>query len=185
MDGYFDFKPEFLVMENGSNILKLPHHERIRYQQRDERGLGWALKEGIRSASFQQVFFLPADLSYDLAFVRHAQAYLETGYSMVIGSKALQDSEVNRPFKRQLVSSCYNFSLKLRYGAYWPSDITGAKGYLKYDILPLLKEAPADDIWFEVQLMKALRKYRFKCKEVAVKVNDHRPSPFNLLGSGR
>ena len=187
MDGYFDFQPEFLIMENGSTLLykRLEYDSRKRYFWRYGRGLGWALREGLRRASAPVVFFLPADLSYDLSFVWHARAYLETGYSLVIGSKAVGDSEVHRPLKRELMSAVYNALLKLRYGPGWPADITGVKAYVKKDMIPLLDSCPSDGIRFEVELMKAIRQKGLRSKEIAVKVNDHRPSPFNLLGRGR
>ena len=187
MDGYFDYQPEYLIMENGSSLIykKMEYRSRFRYFWRYERGLGWALKEGLKRASSPMAFFLPADLSYDLSFVKLAKAYLEVGYSLVIGSKALGDSEVHRPLKREIASSCYNLLLKLRYGAGWPADITGTKGYARKDMLPLLDSCPSDGIRFEVELMKAIRQKGLRSKEIAVKVNDHRPSPFNLLGRGR
>lgn len=187
MDGYFENTPEFLVMENGSCLIykRMEYEHRVRYFHRAERGLGWALREGLRNSSWPIAFFLPADLSYDLSFVLHARPYLDTGYSMVIGSKGLGDSEVHRPVKRQIMSACYNLMLKLRYGPNWPSDITGTKAYRRKDILPLLDRCPSDGIAFEVELMKAIRQKGLKSKEIAVSVNDFRPSPFNLLGSRR
>lgn len=182
MDGYFAFEPEFLIMENGSELLKGRFtYPRYRYFHRPERGLGWALREGIRNASSSEVYFLPADLSYDLSFVSQARAYLHTGYSMVIGSKGLADSQVFRPMKRQFISEVYNTALKLRYGPGWPSDITGTKAYIRRDVLPLLDHCDSDGIYFEVQLMKALRMNGLRVKEIAVKVKDHRPSRFNPL----
>ena len=187
MEGYFMRKPEFLLMENGSNLLykKLEYDSRVRYFWRYERGLGWALKEGLKRASWPTAFFLPADLSYDLSFVEHAKGYLETGYSLVIGSKALGDSEVHRPLKRQIISEVYNGLLKLRYGSGWPGDITGVKAYKRKDIIPLLDETKSEGIQFEVELMKAIRQKGLRCKEIAVSVRDYRSSPFNLLGNKR
>lgn len=188
MDGYFDFQAEFLIVENGSDILypsfaygEPLYNGRYRYFWGHERGLGWALKQGIQSASWPYVFFLPADLSYDLCFVKQAKAYLETGYSLVIGSKALHDSQVKRPLKRKAISAAYNLSLRTLYGHQWPRDITGTKAYRKRDIAPLLSRCDSNGIYFEVQLMKAVINARLRSKEIAVTVKDLRPSRFNPL----
>jgi glycosyltransferase involved in cell wall biosynthesis len=183
MKGYLGETTEFLIMENGSELLK-DKFDGIRYFHRDERGLGWALREGIRNASCKQVFFLPADLSYDLTFVKQAQGYLDTGYDMVLGSKAHMSSVVDRPFKREMLSFFYNGYFRLRYGPGWPHDITGVKAWKKWSVMPLLQRCKDDGIHFEVELMREALKEGLRSIEIAVIVQDFRPSRFNPFTKG-
>lgn len=180
MDGYFSHEPEFLILENGSRKLDgCFGWTEARYFQRDERGLGWALREGIRKSSYDSVFFLPADMSYDLDFVPRALRELSDGVDIVIGSKALKGSEVDRPLMRKVISEAYGWYTTLVHGLAI-LDVTGTKGYKRCKVEPLLDSCSKNGIGFEIQLFKAAKKKGLQVKEIPVKVRDFRPSHFGL-----
>lgn len=178
MDGYFYHEAEFIILENGSKNLagKLNWNE-ARYIQRDERGLGWALREGIRRATYEKVIFLPADMSYDLDFVPRALDRLQNGTDIVIGSKMVKGSEVKRPLTRKVVSELYSLYVNVFHGLNI-SDATGTKGFKKSRVEPLLDSCGKDGIAFEIQLLKAARKKGLRIREIPVKVEDFRKSRF-------
>ncbi|MDE1854533.1 MAG: glycosyltransferase [Thaumarchaeota archaeon] len=178
MDGYFYHEAEFIILENGSKNLagKFAYTE-ARYVQRDQPGLGWALREGIRRSSNEKVVFLPADMSYDLDFVPRALTHLQNGTDIVIGSKMVKGSEVERPLKRKVLSELYSFYVNYVHNLSI-LDVTGTKGFKKSKVAPLLDSCGKDGIAFEVQLLKAAKKAGLRVKEIPVKVNDFRKSRF-------
>lgn len=163
-----DYLLDVLIIENGSdNLDGIPDS---RYYFIEEGGLGLALKIGLMKAAEERVFFLPADMSYDLSFVDLAE-YFDSA-DIVIASKFLPASKVYRPFDRQLMSRLYE--LKNRY---WEgvkvSDVTGAKMFRRSSVLPLLSECPHLGIRFEVELIKAAEKKGLKIEEVPAIVHDY------------
>ena len=178
MDGYFNHEAEFIILENGSKKLagKFPWTE-ARYFQREQKGLGWALKEGLKRSTFDRVIFLPADMSYSLDFVPRALTELSNGTDLVIGSKLMPGSTVKRPLTRKMISRAYSWLNQAR--GLKVKDATGTKGFKKKQVLPLIEYCPSDGIEFEIQLLKAASKARLKVKEISVSVNDFRPSRFN------
>lgn len=163
-----DYVLDVLIVENGSdNLDGIPD---TRYYFIEQGGLGIALKVGLMKAKEEHVFFLPADMSYDLTFIELAE-YLD-GADIVIASKFMPGSKVERPFSRMVASRLYE--LKNRYlEGVKVSDVTGAKMFKKSTILPLLSECPHLGIRFEIDLILAAQKKKLKIEEVPAIVHDY------------
>jgi len=164
------FRLDILVVENGSSLLhKTPG---FRYYRIKEGGLGLALKLGISKAKFENVFFLPADMSFDLSFVRAA---LRENSDMVLGSKLAEGSVVNRPLKRKIISRIYSWKTRFVDGVH-AKDVTGPKLYKKSRVVPLLGACRSTGIHFEVELEQQAEMHNLRVKEIPVTVRDYRES---------
>jgi glycosyltransferase involved in cell wall biosynthesis len=163
-----DYLLDVIIVENGSdNLENIPN---TRWYLVEQGGLGLALKIGLMKAANERVFFLPADMSYDLTFVELA-SYLE-GADIVIASKFLPGSRVERPFTRQLASRLYE--MKNRYLEHLTvTDVTGAKMFRRSTVLPLLSECPHLGIRFEVELLKAAQRRKMVVEEIPAIVHDY------------
>ena len=163
-----DYLIDAIIVENGSdNLDGIPD---TRYYFVEEGGLGLALKIGLMKAAEERVFFLPADMSYDLTFVELAE-YLD-GADIVIASKFMPGSRVERPFSRMVASRLYE--LKNRYlEGVKVSDVTGAKMFKRSTVLPLLSECPHLGIRFEIDLILAAQKKKLRIEEVPAIVHDY------------
>jgi glycosyltransferase involved in cell wall biosynthesis len=158
---------DVLIIENGSdNLDAIPD---TRYYFVEQGGLGVALKLGLIKAAEEAVFFLPADMSYDLTFVDFA--ILEDA-DMVIASKFVKGASVERPFIRSLVSKIYHYENKFM-NHLTVSDATGAKMYRRSKILPLLSQCVSPGIKFEIELIKAAQAKGLKIKELPAIVHDY------------
>lgn len=170
-----------LIIENGSDTAPdLDYLDNVKVLNIWHKGLGIALRTGLREATTPCVVFLPADLSFDLSFVDLAVPIIEhcKWFDLVIGSKGLRESKVQRPIFRQFASQLYNSWYNLIYDELRVRDITGVKAYKRKAILPLLDECKSDGIFFEIQLINALRKHRQNILEVPVTVKDFHASKF-------
>ncbi len=159
---------DVVVVENGSSLLR--GLAGTRYFHIAKRGLGGALKLGIKNARSDKVFFLPADMSYGLAFVKKA---MDEKADMVLGSKTARGAVVRRPLFRMLVSTIYGIKVKHIDGVA-AGDVTGVKMYRRSAVMPLLEKCDADGIGFEVQLVKLAQKEGLKIAEIPVVVHDFR-----------
>jgi glycosyltransferase involved in cell wall biosynthesis len=159
---------DILVVENGSDYLE--GIDDARYYPIEQGGLGLALKLGLMRAHEEKVFFLPADMSYDLSFIDMA-LYFDMA-DIVIASKFLKGSRVERPWQRQVASRIYG--LKNRY---WEGvkvhDVTGAKMFDRRKVLPLLGECHSIGIRFEIELIKAAIRHKLSIKEIPAIVHDY------------
>ncbi len=170
-------KLDIMVVENGSHMLRrIPG---TRYFNTSAGGLGIALKLGIRKAKHENVVFLPADMSYDLSFV--GTALIEDA-DIVIGSKSVRGSVVERPIKRKIVSKVYGWKTRIGNGIH-VKDITGVKLYKKSKVVPLLAFCKSEGIRFEVELQKEAEKHGLRVKEIPVIVHDYRETKILEWGS--
>lgn len=162
------FKLDIMLVENGSSLLgKMPG---TRYYSMKEAALGDALRLGIRNAKYEDVFFLPADMSFDLSFVRAA---LLQDSDMVIGSKSVKGSVVKRPLNRKIISRVYNWKTRIVDRVH-VKDVTGVKLYRKSKIVPLLKACRSSGIAFEVELVRQAEMHGLRVSEIPVVVRDYR-----------
>jgi glycosyltransferase involved in cell wall biosynthesis len=161
-----DYDLDVVIVENGSDELE--DIQGTRHYQIEESGLGIALKLGIQKARWQDTFFLPADMSYDLSFVDFA---LQEQADIVIGSKKVEGSVVHRPFTSKAVSWVYAEYLRRMKGIRL-LDITGVKLYRRSRVLPLLTETTSPGIAFEVELMQLAQARGLTIKEIPVIVHD-------------
>ena len=161
-----EYDSEILIVENGSDELEdLPN---TRYYSIEQGGLGIALRYGLLKASNEHIFFLPADMSYDLSFVDFA---LQQDADLVIGSKAVDGSKVDRPMTSKAVSFAYGRYVKWRYGLK-VHDATGAKLYRRSTVLPVAEKIADTGISFEVKLIQMLQKAGRRIIEIPVIVHD-------------
>lgn len=166
------------IIENGSEIAPdFGFLDNVRVSNIKTKGLGAALRYGILTAQRKVVVFLPADLSYDLRFVRESEAIINAGWDLVIGSKWAIGSEVHRPLFREEVSLLYNAWWNLVYRLRI-TDITGVKAYNRDSIKWSLTESLGNGINFEVNLLRKMRTRKMKIIEIPVTVKDFHPSKF-------
>lgn len=98
--------------------------------KQESRGLGGALKEGLRKANGEIVIAMDADFSHDPAYIPSFLAKMKQGFDLVIGSRKIPGGGVlgwNR--RRRLVSSGANFVARY-VGGVKVSDLTS--GYRAY-----------------------------------------------------
>ena len=77
-------------------------------------GKGFSVARGILKAKGKIILFSDADLSTPISEIEKFLPHLENGSDVVIGSRRLKDSEVEKkPFYRDLMSYFFNFVVKL------------------------------------------------------------------------
>lgn len=168
------------VIENGSKIAPDFSFLAVRTSTLNQKGLGIALRFGILTAYHKVVVFLPADLSFDLRFVRESEAIINAGWDLVIGSKMHYESKVQRPYDRRLISGLYNATWDLVYNL-GVNDLTGVKAYNRESVKTLLGSNLGDGIRFEVNLIHEMRKRHMRILEIPVEVKDFGPSRYDSI----
>jgi glycosyltransferase involved in cell wall biosynthesis len=116
-----DFKIMIVVVDNGSEDrteeigrrLAAEFPDVVRYQRLDQRGKGLAIRSAWRDFPADIYAFMDADLATDLAALPRLLATCRDQGGLVIGSRHLPESDVERSALRRLISFGYRLMLRL------------------------------------------------------------------------
>lgn len=174
---------ELLIVDDGSRdetaslvakrIEGIPNATLIAYQP--NRGKGYAVRTGVLAAQGKWVVFLDADLSTPPEEIENALRYLNDGYEMVIGSRALPDSQIEKkpPLYRRLATAIFDLVKHLMVGLWQYSDTQcGFKAYKQEAVRPLYERAVIDRFMFDVEILYLAERKHLKVKEMAVRWAD-------------
>lgn len=108
-DGSTDGTPEIVeTLAKNDNHLRLMHSAA-------RLGKGKAVKKGLGSAAGDIVVFMDVDLATSLAFLPRIVELARTRGGLVVGSRHVKGSRVQRSFKRTLSSLTYNLLVRLLF----------------------------------------------------------------------
>ncbi len=174
---------ELIVVDDGSRddtveivgrqIEGVREAKLIAYQP--NRGKGFAVRAGIMAATGQWIVFLDADLSTPPEEIENAMRYLRDGYDMVIGSRALPESQIERrpPLFRRLATAIFDLMKHLLVGLWQYSDTQcGFKAYRQSAVRPLYERAVIDRFMFDVEILYLAERKRLKVREMPVRWAD-------------
>lgn len=174
---------ELLIVDDGSRddtaavvtkaIEDEPKARLISYQP--NRGKGYAVRTGILAATGERVVFLDADLSTPPEEIANALKYLDDGYDMVVGSRALPDSkiEMRPPPLRRFGTFIFNLVKHSLVGLWDISDTQcGFKAYRQNAVRPLYERSVIDRFMFDVEILYLAERKKLKIREMPVRWAD-------------
>ncbi len=174
---------EVIAVSNGSTDASVEIGRRLerelpqlRFLSLPGRGVGRAFKHGIIEARFENIIFMDADLSADLAFINEAERLLEK-HVLVLGTKigGLQ----NRSLFRKFGSFVFYLSVLCLTGLRYTDYAPGAKAYRK-SFLEKYFDRIDDYTSFVLNLTFIAQVKREPVAETAIACDDRRVSRFNL-----
>lgn len=183
---------ELLVVDDGSRddtvavveaLLKGEPNARV-ISYKPNRGKGYAVRTGVLAAQGHWVVFLDADLSTPPEEIEKALGYLNQGYDMVIGSRALPDSkiETKAPPLRRLGTAIFNLVKHSLVGLWQYSDTQcGFKAYRETSVRPLYERAVIDRFMFDVEILFMAERRKLKVYEMPVRWADAAGSKVRFL----
>ena len=114
---------EILAIENGStdktpDILKTvsARMPKLKYLSIKDRGLGIALREGLKNMSYEAAMFMSIDAGFGMEHVGACVKGFIKGNSLVLGSKNHPQSIYKAPMQRRIFSWVFNKLLRLFFG---------------------------------------------------------------------
>jgi len=165
------------TQEKGKELSK--RFKNIRFIRLEKRGIGLALKEMIKRARFENIFFLPIDMSFDLKFIDDALPLLKQ-YDIVVGSKVAKGSKTKRPLTRRIFSFFFNLLVNLFFGL-GISDTQSVKAFSRAKIKKINEKIKSEDLFFDVELLVKSKKASLKIIEIPVICKDIRKTHYNIL----
>jgi len=188
------FPYEIIVVDDGSRdrtsqvvesaIRELDNARLITYQP--NRGKGYAVRQGMLASKGDVAVFTDADLSTPVTEIQVALEHLQSGFDIVIGSRALAESKISRyqPQYRRVASRIFNFLRDGIVGA----DISRFKdtqcglkafrGPVARELFGLLR---IDAFIFDVEMLYVAIKLGYRIHEMPVHWTDMPGSKVRLV----
>lgn len=169
---------EVIVVNDGSKdgtahivsrlVSELPYLRLI--DNRENRGKGWSVRQGMLSARGEITLFMDADNSTTLDQFDRMIPHLQNGFDVVIGSRRVEGAVISlhQPWFRENVGRVVNLIVRFIHGI--PMEDTQA-GFKAFSGAAAEKIFPLQTIWqwvFDVELLAISRKLGFKVKEVPI-----------------
>ncbi len=182
----FDFDYEILISENGSSDRTVEigealsnRFDRVRLLRCPLPDYGEALRLGILEARGELIVCEEIDLC-DTDFHRRALAILrEDEADMVVGSKALGESQDNRPLFRRVATRVLNKMLWVAVG-FEGTDTHGLKSFRRERLLEVVEQCELRKDLFASELVIRAMRGGYRVKEIPLVLQEVRPPSIHL-----
>ena len=146
-------------------------------------GKGLSVKEGVLLASGEVVLVTDADLSTPIEELDKFLAVLEGGEDVVVGSRALPDSDVRirQNLLRQTMGKVFNRLVRLFVLGGFRDTQCGFKAFRRGAARDLFARLETAGFAFDVEVLVLCRKLGYGVREVPVVWLDSRPSRVRLV----
>lgn len=171
---------EIIIVNDGSKdkTVQLVHeffskhnlHNYLLVNNETNKGKGFSVRKGLEKASGQFVLFTDADFSTPIEESRKMLEFLNNGYDIVIGSRALKDSKLIKKQNkiRMYMGKFFNFMVQMTTGLEFKDTQCGFKMFTIEAVKLLLSYLKIDDFSFDVEMLYVAKKLSLKIKEMPV-----------------
>ncbi|MCP4371258.1 MAG: glycosyltransferase family 2 protein [Deltaproteobacteria bacterium] len=176
---------ELIVVDDGStdltvqvveDILKRIEHGTL-LQNGANRGKGYSVRQGVLHSHGEYVLFSDADLSTPIEEVEKLFWHLDQGYDIAIGSRGLQESDIqiHQSWYRENMGKTFNLIIRLILLPDFYDTQCGFKCFRGDVARKLFVLQKIDHFSFDVEVLYLAKRYGFKIKEIPVTWS-HEPS---------
>ncbi|MGA2269598.1 MAG: dolichyl-phosphate beta-glucosyltransferase [Bryobacteraceae bacterium] len=153
--------------------------------ERLRRGKGRAIREAVKIATGNIIGFADADNKVPIAEFDKLEPWLNGPYEVVIGSRGLPDSRVERrqPWHRRIGARGFYYFMHAVVGMPGIEDTQCGFKFFKREIArDLFSRQRIDGYMFDVEILALAQRLGYRIKEVPVRWWDDADSRLQLLG---
>ncbi len=147
----------------------------------ETKGRGLALKKTWGNCPADSLFYMDVDLATDLSALPEALKKLKEGSDIVIGSRLLPQSRVQRGLNREMISRVYNLLIRIFFQTSFHDAQCGFKGISATAAKKLLPQVKDNQWFFDTELLLLADSQGFKISEIPVIWHDDTDSRVDIL----
>ena len=146
-------------------------------------GKGFSVRQGCLEAKGNYVIFTDADLSTPIDEIEKLLKWLEEGYDIAIGSRALKESDiqVRQAWYRQTMGKIFNLLVQTLAIKGIKDTQCGFKGFKKEVARKIFQRQAINGFGFDVEVLYIARMLGYSIKEVPVRWLNRAASKVNPL----
>ena len=141
----------------------------------ERRGKGFGVRQGVRMAQGEIIGFVDADNKTPITDFDKVEPLLKSGNDIVIGSRALRDSQIERaqPSYRRLGSKGFSLLMHTVVGLRDISDTQcGFKFFQRRPALDLFSRQGIDGYMFDVEILYLAQRAGYRIAQVPIRWRD-------------
>ena len=147
-------------------------------------GKGRGVRAGVRMARGQVIGFVDADYKTPIEEIERILPWLEEGYDVVIGSRGMGDSKIERQQKlyRRIGSRVFAIGMRTITGLRNVVDTQcGFKFFTRRAARDIFARQKIDGYMFDVEILRLAQALNYKIKEVGIRWHDDGDSRLELV----
>ncbi len=152
--------------------------------QPERGGKGRGIREGVGLASGRIIGFVDADNKVPISEFDKIEPWLRQGYDIVIGSRALESSQIDRrqPWYRRLGSQGFYRFMQAVVGIPGIADTQcGFKFFRASVAQTLFSRQRIDGYMFDIEVLALAQRFGYRIKEVPIRWSDDADSRLSLV----
>ncbi len=170
---------EILVVNDGSKDKTVEIVENLKSKianlrlidNKENRGKGYVVRQGMLEAKGEYRLFADADNSTPIEQIEKFWAYFEQGYNIVIGSRDIKGAVLDPPqgFFRRFVGEGFKLLRKIIVGLWEIEDTQcGFKFFTKKAAEDIFPKCQIDRFAFDPEILLVGKKLGYKIKEIPI-----------------
>jgi dolichyl-phosphate beta-glucosyltransferase len=147
-------------------------------------GKGRGVRAGVRLSRGQIIGFVDADYKTPIEEIERILPHLDDGYDLVIGSRGLGDSRIERPQKlyRRVGSRVFALGMRTVTGLRNVVDTQcGFKFFTRRAARDIFARQKIDGYMFDVEILRLAQMLNYRIKEVGIRWHDDGDSRLELV----
>lgn len=178
-----DGSPDNTALVSRNYALQIPHIRVI--ENTENHGKGYVVRQGLLEAIGKWRLFLDADGSTSISHLDLCEAYFESEYDVIIGSRKIEGSfvQVHQPRRREIMGEGGNWLIRIILGLWrYPDTQCGFKMLSGRASDEIATRMVVDRFGFDFELVVLALKLGFQVKQLPVRWMNEEGSTVKLTG---
>jgi len=178
---------EILIADNASKDKTLEiakrlskTYKQVKFIHLDQKGRGRILKKAWMMTDADIMCYMDVDLSTDMKHLKELTDTIENGYDIAFGSRHEKESELERSFKRDILSRGYVCLLKFFLGVHFSDAQCGFKAISRKVAKELIPKIKDNEWFFDTELLVKGERLGYKLRKVPVKWTEEKGSTVQI-----